>query len=139
MPNNPITNNPGRDQVLDRLWYLANVAPEVTRGSMTGQIKALSMIVAIEGLIPDRRKPSAHTQPAAPPMQAKIYAPPALEAEAPLTPAKDASFPDPDPIHPKGLTWPPDPISLINDANVKPADPFRLAIPPQRGIFARSR
>jgi hypothetical protein len=29
--------------------------PETTRGSITGQVKALSMIVAMEGLIPDRR------------------------------------------------------------------------------------
>jgi len=31
----------------------------MTRGSITGQVKALSMIVAIEGLIPDRRAVSA--------------------------------------------------------------------------------
>jgi len=45
----------GREQVLDRLWELAILGPEVTRGSITGQVKAISMIVAIEGLIPDRR------------------------------------------------------------------------------------
>ena len=44
--------NLGRDQILARLWELANLNPEATRGSMAGQIKALSMIVAIEGLIP---------------------------------------------------------------------------------------
>jgi hypothetical protein len=47
--------HPNRDQVLDRLWELANLSPETTRGSITGQVKALSMIIAIEGLIPDRR------------------------------------------------------------------------------------
>ncbi len=47
--------NLGRDQILARLWELANLNPEATRGSMAGQIKALAMIVAIEGLIPDRR------------------------------------------------------------------------------------
>jgi hypothetical protein len=46
--------NIGRDQVLARLWELANLAPETTRGVIAGQIKALSMIVAIEVLIPDR-------------------------------------------------------------------------------------
>ena len=70
--------NFGRDQILDRLWELANLSHEVTRGSIAGQIKALSMIVAIEGLIPsgtmkDRRlSPSAGTQPAAPPVKAQI-------------------------------------------------------------------
>ena len=47
--------NRWRQQVLDRLWEIAAFSPEVTRGSITGQVKALSMIVAIEGLIPDRR------------------------------------------------------------------------------------
>ncbi len=47
--------NLGRDQILARLWELANLSHEATRGIIAGQIKALSMIVAIEGLIPDRR------------------------------------------------------------------------------------
>jgi hypothetical protein len=66
--------NLGRDQILARLWELANLSPEATKGSMAGQIKALSMIVAIEGLIPNpaharRLSPSA-TQPAAPTVSA---------------------------------------------------------------------
>ncbi len=66
--------NLGRDQILARLWELANLNPEATRGSMAGQIKALAMIVAIEGLIPDRRfSPPSGTQPAAPPVNAQIY------------------------------------------------------------------
>jgi hypothetical protein len=63
--------NIGRDQILARLWELANLSHEVTRGIIAGQIKALSMIVAIEGLIPDRLSPSG-TQPAAPPVKAQI-------------------------------------------------------------------
>jgi hypothetical protein len=55
--------NPGREQVLGRLWELANMSSEMTRGSITGQVKALSMIVAIEGLIPDRRAGSAEKNP----------------------------------------------------------------------------
>jgi len=54
----------GREQVLARLWEIANISPEITRGSLTGQVKALSMIVAIEGLIPDRRARSAENKPA---------------------------------------------------------------------------
>jgi hypothetical protein len=65
--------NIGRDQILARLWELATLSHEVTRGTIAGQIKALSMIVAIEGLIPDRRLSSSATQPAAPPVEPDIY------------------------------------------------------------------
>jgi hypothetical protein len=65
--------NLGRDQILARLWELANLNPEATKGSMAGQIKALSMIVAIEGLIPDRRLASSGTQSATPPVPPQIY------------------------------------------------------------------
>ena len=46
--------NLDREQVLARLWEIANLSPEMTRGSITGQVKALSMIVAMQNLIPDR-------------------------------------------------------------------------------------
>jgi hypothetical protein len=65
--------NIGRDQILTRLWELATLSHEATRGIIAGQIRALSMIVAIEGLIPDRRFPPPATQPAAPPVKADIY------------------------------------------------------------------
>jgi hypothetical protein len=65
--------NLGRDQILARLWELATLSHEATRGIIAGQIKALSMIVAIEGLIPDRRLSPPATQPAAPPINAQIY------------------------------------------------------------------
>ena len=70
--------NLGRDQILTRLWELANLSHEVTRGSIAGQVKALTMIVAIEGLIPsgtmnDRRFSPSGTQTAAPPVKAQIY------------------------------------------------------------------
>jgi hypothetical protein len=64
--------NLGRDQILNRLWELATLSHEATRGIIAGQVKALSMIVAIEGLIPDRR-PSSATRPAAAPVEADIY------------------------------------------------------------------
>ena len=70
--------NVGRDKVLARLWEIANMAPEMTRNSMSSQVKALSMIVAIEGLIPsgttnDRRAVSAQNQPAPPPVYPPFY------------------------------------------------------------------
>jgi hypothetical protein len=63
--------NISRDQILDRLWELATLSHEATRGSIAGQIKALTMIVAIEGMIPDRRATPSPTQP--PPVEANIY------------------------------------------------------------------
>jgi hypothetical protein len=63
--------NLSRDQILTRLWELARLSHEVTRGTIAGQIKALTMIVAIEGLIPGR---PPQTQPTAPPLKAEIYA-----------------------------------------------------------------
>jgi hypothetical protein len=65
--------NLGRDQILARLWELANLNPEATRGTIGGQVKALSMIVAIEGLIPDRRLAPSQTQSAAPSVQPQMY------------------------------------------------------------------
>ncbi len=67
-----------RDQVLDRLWELATLSHDVTRGIIAGQIKALSMIVAIEGLIPDRRLSSSGKQPTTPLVEVDIYQPPWL-------------------------------------------------------------
>jgi hypothetical protein len=65
MPENqvtdPITTQGfiSREQVLARLWEIAKLSPEMTRNSITGQIKALVMIVSIEGLIPERaQKPT---------------------------------------------------------------------------------
>ena len=60
-------------QVLDRLWEIANLPAEATRGSISGQVKAISMIVAIEGLIPDCRAGSLEKKPAPPPSEPDIY------------------------------------------------------------------
>ena len=79
--------NLGRHQILNRLWELATLSHEVTRGAITGQIKALSMIIAIEGLIPDRRVSPSATQPAAP----RIPEPEPTPAPAP-NPANGQSF-----------------------------------------------
>jgi hypothetical protein len=46
--------NLDREQVLKRLWEIANLSPEMTRGSITGQVKAISMIVAMQNFIPGR-------------------------------------------------------------------------------------
>ena len=52
-----------RDQFLDRLWELARLSPAETRGSIAGQIKAMTMIGVIIGLLPSRlndRRPFFH-------------------------------------------------------------------------------
>ena len=67
--------NQGRERVLARLWEIADLDPEMTRNSISAQIKALSMIVAIEGLIPseyDRRAGSAQNKSAPPPVHPPI-------------------------------------------------------------------
>jgi hypothetical protein len=65
--------NLSRDRVLARLWQIADLAPEMTRNSISAQVKALSMIVAIEGLIPDRRTSSPQNKPAPLPVDPPFY------------------------------------------------------------------
>jgi hypothetical protein len=62
-----------REQVLDRLWEIAKMSPEMTRGSITGQVKAISLIVAIEALIPDRRAGSREKKSSSPLPEPDIY------------------------------------------------------------------
>jgi hypothetical protein len=62
-----------RDRVLARLWQIADMDPEMTRNSASSQVKALSMIVAIENLIPARRAVSSQNQPAPPPGHPGFY------------------------------------------------------------------
>ncbi len=66
--------NLDREQVLFRLWEIAHLSPDMTRGSITGQVKALSMIVAMQNFIPDRRPISSEKKSAPPPVHAEIYA-----------------------------------------------------------------
>jgi hypothetical protein len=53
-----------REQVLNRRWEIANLSPEMTRGSITGQVKALEMIAAMENFIPSRRAASSEKKSA---------------------------------------------------------------------------
>jgi hypothetical protein len=65
--------NPSHEQVLDRFWEIAKLGPEMTRGSVTGQVKALTMIVAMQNFIPDRRAVSAEKKSAPAPTRPQIY------------------------------------------------------------------
>jgi hypothetical protein len=57
--------NLDREQVLARLWEIASMNPEMTRGSITGQVKAISMIVAMQNFIPGRQAVSEKKSPTA--------------------------------------------------------------------------
>jgi hypothetical protein len=45
----------------------------MTRNSITGQVKALSLIIAMQNFIPDRRVVSKENKPAPTPVKAEIY------------------------------------------------------------------
>jgi len=66
--------NLDREQVLARLWEIGNLSPDMTRGSITGQVKALSMIVAMQNFIPDRRAVPSEKNSAPASAKAEIYA-----------------------------------------------------------------
>jgi hypothetical protein len=66
-----------RQKVLDRLWEIANLNPDMTRGSINGQVKALSMIIAMENFIPERRAVSSQKKsPTAPGPEIAPVSPP---------------------------------------------------------------
>jgi hypothetical protein len=89
--------NLDREQVLNRLWEIANLSPDTTRGSVTGQVKALSMIVAMENFIPDRRAISSEKKsPPAPSAQPQIYASAWRREQQATTPAT-TNDPQPNP------------------------------------------
>ena len=85
--------NLDREQVLARLWEIANLSPEMTRGSITGQVKALSMIVAMQNFIPDRPAVSSEKKSPPAPIPGQIYAAAWLnkEEDSPAVPAGPAS------------------------------------------------
>jgi hypothetical protein len=88
--------NVDREQVLARLWEIANLSPDMTRGSVTGQVKAISMIVAMENFIPDRRAISSEKKSAPPPVHAEIYAS-AWRREQQATTSATTNDPQPNP------------------------------------------
>jgi hypothetical protein len=65
----------------------------MTRGSITGQVKALSMIVAIQGLIPDRRAGSAEKNPAPPPPNRRSMPPLGVAGSRGKPPAPSPTLP----------------------------------------------
>ena len=150
-----------RDQVLNRLWEIANLSPEMTRGSVTGQVKALSMIVAMENFIPDRRAISSEKKSAPAPapeiyasawlreQQAKTIDPqpsPAQEEDRPASPAAPGSAVEAPPdLGPTRSTFakPSSPSEAPPSGPYAPAFRFvpdaRGPFPNQKNPFAHSR
>jgi hypothetical protein len=144
--------NVDREQVLNRLWEIANLGPEMTRGSVTGQVKALSMIVAMENFIPDRRAVASekNSTPAPAP---QIYASAWLRGQQATTPATtNDSQPSPPPAQEKaqkgdssarpGAPWgTPEPTvaNPVTPSEAPPLAPFGPGfsfVPDARGPFS---
>jgi hypothetical protein len=124
-----------REQVLDRLWELAKLSPETTRNSITSQVKAIQMIVAIEGLVPDRRAGSAENKSAPPLPQADIYASAWRRAQQEKT---IDPLPDPAPAQEEGHAGHTDPAPTPETPLCPPADaprPIGPAFNPSESPF----
>ena len=107
--------NLGRDQILARLWELASLSHEVTRGFIAGQVKALSLIIAIEGLIPGRPSP---TQPTASPVEPQTRSAQWLNKQQPHGNPGDAVVP---PEAKPGAQQPPRPEPRPTSTNDAPS------------------
>jgi hypothetical protein len=126
MPKNTVTHQEmafahlkiSRGQILDRLWELANLSHEVSRGVIAGQIKALTMIVAIEGLIPVA---ATKTQPAQPHPANETSSPNLDRNQPPVNPF----------INPGSPNWVPDAIGHVFDAVLDKASSIRLPFSPE--------
>jgi hypothetical protein len=117
--------NLGREQVLARLWEIANLSPEMTRGSITGQVKALSMIVAMQNLIPDRHAGSTQKKSVPPPTHPEIYSAAWLRKQPGETidpqPGPAIAQEEDEPARP-GVPWKPEPTpGSAGDAPPPPA------------------
>jgi hypothetical protein len=109
-----------RDRVLARLWEIADLDPEQTRNGMSAQVKALSMIIAIEGLIPDRRAVAAPNKPAPAPTNPPFYVSEWMRAQ------QNKQSVDPQPLPSQEETAAPEPQSAPRWAD----DPAPIPDPP---------
>ena len=124
--------NPDREQVLARLWEIANLSPEITRGSVTGQVKALSMIVAMENFIPDRRAVSSGKKsPTAP--TAEIYAS-AWRRGQQATTIDSQPSPPPNQQEDQEEDSPAVPEFAAGSTGEAPPDPAELSSRPERSV-----
>jgi hypothetical protein len=134
--------NLDREQVLARLWEIANLSPEMTRGSITGQVKALSMIVAMQNFIPDRRAGSSEKKSAPAPDQPQIFA---AAWRAPQQATTIDPQPDPpaqqeqedEPTVPAcpGVPGKPEPESAPASVGGPPPDPWIQPVRPRQQVY----
>jgi hypothetical protein len=154
----------GRDQILKRLWELAHLSPEQTRGSITGQVKAMAMIVAIEGLIqkPDlaHRQNQTQNQETIRPFYAAeqrqqeesdipvdvIPRPPAAEVPLQPRPEPESNAPPQDQpgplnpfISPEKTNWVPDAIGSYVDLASAATSALRQPFSIKKGRFGHHR
>ncbi len=142
--------SPDREQVLNRLWEIANLSPQMTRGSVTGQVKALSIIVAMQNFIPDRRAISSEKKSAPAPSNAQIYPAAWLRRQQATTPAT-TNDPQPTPAPAReedspagpGVPWGVPREPAASSAAEAPPDPTELssrlprrAVGPERPVPA---
>ena len=118
--------NLDREQVLARLWEIANLSPEMTRGSITGQVKALSMIVAMQNFIPDRPAVSSEKKSSPAPIHHQIYAAAWLnqEEDSPAVPEPAPSSAGEAPANPG-----PSQSTFANRFSSSPAPPTAPNVP----------
>jgi len=114
--------NLDREQILERLWEIAKLSPEMTRGSVSGQVKALTMIVAMLNFIPDHRAVSTEKKsdsaPAVPPV------PPAPAKRGAGRGAKQEhsrAVCEPEPAPGSAAEVPPEPVPSQSADRVSPA------------------
>ena len=132
--------NLDREQVLARLWEIANLSPEMTRGSIAGQVKALSMIVAMQNFIPDHPAGSSEKKSPPAPIQSQIYEAAWLnkEQDSPAVPACPGVPWEPDPS--SAAEAPPNPgpsqSSFVNPFRSSEAPPAAPYVPAMRMGFS---
>ena len=126
-----------REQVLDRLWELAIMSPEMTRGSITGQVKAIQMIVAIEAMIPDRRAAAAGKKSAPPLPPVDIYASAWLrERQGQTIDPQPDPVPQPEQDDPRPAVPEPAPVAAAN-VPPPPGRPIGPAYDRSQSVFAQ--
>jgi hypothetical protein len=138
-----------REQVPARLWEIANLSPEMTRNSITGQIKALSMIIAMQNFIPDRHavpEKNSSTVPAKP----QIYEAAWLRQQRATTMEPEPSPAPPVPEPGSGEEAPPEPghsdsaaANQFRPSDSQPSAPhvpgLRVPFPIKKNPFAHRR
>ena len=133
--------NLDREQVLARLWEIANLSPEMTRGSITGQVKALSMIVAMQNFIPDRPATSSEKKSPPAPNHHQIYAAAWLNKEEdspaepePESPSNSAEEAPPNPSSSQSAFT--NPVSYSEAPPMASYIPVRASVPNMRMGFS---